>query len=1078
MKKTIAFLSLLVFLASLVVAVELRTTYNPFTGRQDFITGSNFSGDNITVDYLNVNQNLLVGGNFSGNIDGLNLSGKTQYICGNVYDDKDAFEGEFVVLIGCLNNVTFLNYTNYLGQTNCTISNTWCNGTDVNLDGNVTFNDIIKLRYDFTQVYGSYNKVQAFSTQVYGKENSISIGAFDSVVFGAGMNISPSTYYRNSRDSVYVGKNASYIVFNESGATFSEKQVSFPHTVFARNFSGGLVFAFPGEWVGVRRANVTEQGFSVGTQSMVNTTYQHVADYVGNFSFAVNNCTLGNNRCNGVDVSLDGKNNGVDIVLSQIYGGYVIGSNSRNSAFHSITVGQSNVNTRESIYSALFGVYLTNLNRSDVVIVGYNKSLITWNQTGAYGQGNLTFNGTICDSNGCIGSGGGSNASANFTNVAYINESQSYTGTPSYQGGASYDSGTVLYGSASTPTFEDGTNLLFQNDHTLTSDSGTVSFSGAGNWIFGERLFMDASTGVYDLNSDEERRNFTVNAFGTGQQCYLLTGTEEQTVNMICMGSSGELIFTNGALQSDEFIFNGEVQALDWSNVTISASQVSGISAGAYNETYNNILNQQCPSGQVVNGTLANGTFTCVTDQTGGGGGASVSGGFTGAVNNSHNYTFWNGTDLLTVPAMSFTSGQSAVGTDALVLDYPRNGTDGPDEYPFGFYTQVTESDPGIQGGDWIIDGSIVWGINPVDSNYRHIQMTGETFGRYMYFRVKNSTTNTWLEWRLIPANNMTANFQLAGTYNRFNGGVTLGDPDFFSTTHEVTVYEDASSVSSSYRDQIRAYSNVAGGSWAGVSAWARTTASGGILPVWQIVGEHTGAGLATTMAEMRLGIDGLNYKTLQTWTQTGITVNGSIATAGNGLGGLTPGDINVSTVYYDTLTAKSPIFQCSQGTNWCQVTVPEYQESLFIHFDDSYNPQEVIFRGNTYTPQQFIQNICPTNSNTEEICTQIIQKYQKLKFKKQCDNASGRVSGDSCFETIIQNVSREEAIESYQINASQTIETTCLELDVNLTVQEVTCSQEVDTDQLITKYRFINGCSWNEQNGYYCNADREIIFK
>lgn len=36
-----------------------------------------------------------------------------------------------------------------------------------------------------------------------------------------------------------------------------------------------------------------------------------------------------------------------------------------------------------------------------------------------------------------------------------------------------------------------------------------------------------------------------------------------------------------------------------------------------YNSTYNNILNQQCPVGKVVNGTLANGTFICTTD-TGG----------------------------------------------------------------------------------------------------------------------------------------------------------------------------------------------------------------------------------------------------------------------------------------------------------------------------------------------------------------------------------------------------------------------------------------------------------------------------
>lgn len=36
-----------------------------------------------------------------------------------------------------------------------------------------------------------------------------------------------------------------------------------------------------------------------------------------------------------------------------------------------------------------------------------------------------------------------------------------------------------------------------------------------------------------------------------------------------------------------------------------------------FNQTYANILNQQCPVGKVVNGTLTNGTFTCITDATG-----------------------------------------------------------------------------------------------------------------------------------------------------------------------------------------------------------------------------------------------------------------------------------------------------------------------------------------------------------------------------------------------------------------------------------------------------------------------------
>ena len=39
------------------------------------------------------------------------------------------------------------------------------------------------------------------------------------------------------------------------------------------------------------------------------------------------------------------------------------------------------------------------------------------------------------------------------------------------------------------------------------------------------------------------------------------------------------------------------------------------------NTTYSNLLNQNCPTGKIVNGTLANGTFICTTDQTTAGGG-------------------------------------------------------------------------------------------------------------------------------------------------------------------------------------------------------------------------------------------------------------------------------------------------------------------------------------------------------------------------------------------------------------------------------------------------------------------------
>lgn len=53
-------------------------------------------------------------------------------------------------------------------------------------------------------------------------------------------------------------------------------------------------------------------------------------------------------------------------------------------------------------------------------------------------------------------------------------------------------------------------------------------------------------------------------------------------------------------------------------NYTIFTGLINNASyLSTYNSTYNNLLNQQCPVGQVVNGTLSNGTFTCIASSGG-----------------------------------------------------------------------------------------------------------------------------------------------------------------------------------------------------------------------------------------------------------------------------------------------------------------------------------------------------------------------------------------------------------------------------------------------------------------------------
>ena len=51
----------LILLSSFLMAVDLRTTYNPFTGKLDFFQTSNFTGENITADNIDITGNLTLG---------------------------------------------------------------------------------------------------------------------------------------------------------------------------------------------------------------------------------------------------------------------------------------------------------------------------------------------------------------------------------------------------------------------------------------------------------------------------------------------------------------------------------------------------------------------------------------------------------------------------------------------------------------------------------------------------------------------------------------------------------------------------------------------------------------------------------------------------------------------------------------------------------------------------------------------------------------------------------------------------------------------------------------------------------
>ena len=51
-KKIFWIFGMILLFSSFAYALELRTAFNPFSGKLDYYRGGNWSGENITVDYL------------------------------------------------------------------------------------------------------------------------------------------------------------------------------------------------------------------------------------------------------------------------------------------------------------------------------------------------------------------------------------------------------------------------------------------------------------------------------------------------------------------------------------------------------------------------------------------------------------------------------------------------------------------------------------------------------------------------------------------------------------------------------------------------------------------------------------------------------------------------------------------------------------------------------------------------------------------------------------------------------------------------------------------------------------------
>lgn len=137
------------------------------------------------------------------------------------------------------------------------------------------------------------------------------------------------------------------------------------------------------------------------------------------------------------------------------------------------------------------------------------------------------------------------------------------------------------------------TNSLYINDVEFSKD-GIFKLGGDGTDL--EINNADPSTGGVLIEgglieADSNYGNVIIGSSGTGAQLELQ--------NLPSCDSDSEKLET------------------DAGGLIYCGVNPSGGSNSSFNTTYNNLLNQNCPSGSVVNGTLSNGTFICTTVSTG-----------------------------------------------------------------------------------------------------------------------------------------------------------------------------------------------------------------------------------------------------------------------------------------------------------------------------------------------------------------------------------------------------------------------------------------------------------------------------
>lgn len=211
-------------------------------------------------------------------------------------------------------------------------------------------------------------------------------------------------------------------------------------------------------------SNVKYSGFSVG--GFIYNNLSSLGLLTG--------CNYGNNWCNGTDVNMDGDTNGADIIFIRNIPTMALGG-SKGYAYTSLSWGL-NTKTNESAFrSVIIGDSLPQLYNWTAVRIGsgdvYFDIINTTGEMKMYG--NITSTGKICDSVGCIGTGGNifnqvlnTTSNVTFNNVS-VTSSLSVNGATT-TGNITIGGSSVLTSSAVRIFVAGGDSMLFDSTGITT----------------------------------------------------------------------------------------------------------------------------------------------------------------------------------------------------------------------------------------------------------------------------------------------------------------------------------------------------------------------------------------------------------------------------------------------------------------------------------------------------------------------------------------------------------------------------------------------------------------------------------